>query len=452
MRTRALFFTALALAASARVRASDPSAAKIEARVRQYAEADLFSGVVLVARGDAIVYQGAFGLADRGFGVPNTPATRFHIASVSKPITAAAILLLADRGRLALETPVAEIFPGFPHGERITVEEVLTHYSGLADTSGDPDYAEWSRFPQTPASLVERLAKKPLQDEPGRAYHYSNSNYHLLARIVEVASGRSYGEFLEENVFRPLAMTGSAHPERDETIVPVLASGYMPLGAEGFAKPPLLDWTSKTGNGSLYATAADLLKFHRALQHGGLLRPDTVTASYGFGRPDRQVGAFWFRRERDGRRSVYVGGSSPGFKAHFERFIDDDVAVIILSNVYVAAPSVMASDVAALLWDLDPKLPAVPRRTARPRAELDRLCGDYRFGPDFYTPNLAARIERDGDILVLAYPDGTTRIPLLPVGAEFFDRLYWSFVRFEEGRLVYRNGDSKFVAAREKRP
>src|SRR6202040_3202159 len=106
-------------------------------------------------------------------------------------------------------------------------------------------------------------------------------------------------------------------------------------------------------------TAGDLLKFHRALQQGKLLKPETVTASYGFGRKDRDVGMFWYRRERNGHRSVYAGGSSPGFKAHLERFIDDDVAVIVLANVYLASPRPIADDISSILWDEQPKLTAV---------------------------------------------------------------------------------------------
>jgi hypothetical protein len=104
-----------------------------------------------------------------------------------------------------------------------------------------------------------------------------------------------------------------------------------------------LHWTAKTGNGSLYTTARDLLAFHHALQRGLLLRPETVVAAHGFDRADRKVGMFWFHHVVAGHRAVYVGGSSPGFKAHLERFIDDDTCVIVLSNLYVAAATPIAN-------------------------------------------------------------------------------------------------------------
>lgn len=423
------------------------AAGRIDARVREYAGAGLFGGVVLVTKGDATVYEGAFGLADRAFSVPNTATAKFHIASVSKPITAAAVLLLIDRGKLDWQTPIGKVVPDFGSGDRITIEEVLTHYSGLDDTSARPDYNEWSRFPQTPASLVERLARLPLRSPPGKEFRYSNANYHLLALIIERLSGQPYGDFLATNIFKPLGMTDSGHHGDEKEVIPGLATGYLPKGISGWQKPAYLDW-SKTGNGSLYTTARDLQKFHRALQHGGLLKPETVQASYGFGRSDREVGSFWFRSERDAHRSVYVGGSSPGYKAHFVRFIDDDVAVIVLSNGYLASPTPIANDISAILWERSPKLPPIPSRVPRSKDDLDRLAGEYQFGPNFYLPNVAVRVERRDDYLQMAYKVGDTVIPLLPTADGFFDRLYWSFVRFEAGKLIYRNGTSEFVAPR----
>ncbi|MCA1826011.1 MAG: beta-lactamase family protein, partial [Myxococcales bacterium] len=322
--------------------------ARIGARVRAYADAGLFSGVVLVSKGHEVVYEQAFGLADRAFGVANTPSTKFHIASVSKPITAAAILLLADRGQLSIGDPVSKYVPDFPNGDKITLEEVLTHYSGLGDASSEPDYGQWSKFPQTPRSLVDRLAKLPLAGEPGKSYDYSNSNYHLLALIIEKVSKTSYGAFLATNIFKPLGMTSSGHPDDAKAIVDRLAVGYMPKGATGFELPAYFDWTSKTGNGSLYSTARDLLAFHEGLVK--LLRPETLAAAYGFDRPEREVGMFWYRDDVAGHRAVHVSGSSPGFKAHLACVLDDDVCVIALSNVYIASASRLANDVVSLVY------------------------------------------------------------------------------------------------------
>jgi len=422
---------------------------RMDAYIRRYVEAELFSGVVRVTKSNRVVYENAFGFADRALGVQNTLQTKFQIASLSKPITAAAMLQLVQEGKIRLDDKLAKFVPGFPNSDNITIEELLTHYSGLGDASAQPDYNEWSRFPQTTAALVERAKKVPRQSEPGTTYFYSNSNYHILAFIIEKISGQSYGDFLAGKIFKPAGMTNTAHRAKDETIVPNLANGYTPVGASGFERATYLDWTSKTGNGSIYATADDLFRFHRALQSETLLKAALLKESYGFDRKDRRVGMFWFHRERFGHRSVYVNGSSPGFKAHFERFIDDDATVTVLSNVYIAAPSIIAEDLGSILFD-QPVKRDVPKPVRADPDSLKRFTGTFRFGDDYFMKNAVARIEAKADHLDLVYPASGFRISLLPVeGDRFFDRNFWSFVRFEGDRLICRNGDTDYIALRQ---
>jgi CubicO group peptidase (beta-lactamase class C family) len=421
----------------------------MDAYVRRYADADFFSGVVRVTKGDRVIYENAFGFADRALQVPNSLQTRFQIASLSKPMTAAAILLLAEEGKLSLEDKLSKFVPDFPNGNKLTIEELLTHYSGLGDASAQPDYNEWSRFSQTTAALVERARKVPRQSEPGTTYFYSNSNYHVLAFLIEKVSGQNYGDFLERKIFKPAGMTNTAHRARDETIVSNLANGYSPAGASGFERATYLDWTSKTGNGSLYSTAEDLFRFHRALQSGALLKPDMLKQSYGFERQDRTVGMFWFHRQRFGHRSVYVNGSSPGFKTHFERFIDDDATVVVLSNLYIAAPSTIAEDLGAMLFD-QPVNRDVPRPMHLNEADLKRFAATFRFGDDYFVKNALVRVEPQMDHLDLKYLATGFSVALIPIeGDRFFDRSFWSFVRFDGDKLIYRNNDKDYIAVRQ---
>jgi D-alanyl-D-alanine carboxypeptidase len=441
--------TALVLLGFATGLQADTIRERMDAYVRRYVNAGLFSGVVLVSKGNTKVYEQAFGLADRTFQVPNATRSRFHIASLSKPITAAAVLLLVEQGKLNLDDHLSKFVPDFPGGDKITIEELLTHYSGLADASADPDYNDWSRFPQTPAALAERAKEKPPEGEPGTHYFYSNSNYHILAFIIDKQSGQSYGAFLEKEIFKPLGMNNTAHHANPGTIIPDLVRGYAPAGATDFENAQYIDWTSKTGNGSLYSTADDLLLFHRALQNGKLLKSRTVSNAYGFDRQDRTVGMFWFRRERFGHRSVFVNGSSPGFKAHFERFIDDDAAVIVLSNLYLASPSIIAEDLGAILFN-QPVTRQVPKPVKLPENELKKFAGSFRFGADYFVKNAAVKIEPHHDYISMVNRETGFTIPLLPIeGDRFFDRSFWSFVRFEKDKLIYRNGDIDYVATRE---
>lgn len=423
---------------------------RMDAYVRRYVDAELFSGVVRVTKGNRVVYESAFGFADRALSVGNTLQTKFQIASLTKPIIASAILLLLQDGKLSLNDKLRKFVPDFPNGDNITIEELLTHYSGLGDASAQPDYKEWSRFPQTTAALVERAKKVSRQSEPGTTYFYSNSNYHILAFIIEKVSGQSYGDFIAQRIFKPAGMTNTAHRAKDETIVIDLANGYAPVGASGFERAAYLDWTSKTGNGSVYSTADDLLRFHHALQSGALLKPDLLKQSYGFEtKNNTTVGMFWFRRERFGHRSVYVNGSSPGFKAHFERFIDDDATVVVLSNLYIAAPSIIAEDLGAILFD-QPVNRDVPKPVRANAADLKHFAGTFRFGEDYFQKNAVVRVEPQIDHLDFVYPATSFSISLVPIeGDRFFDRNFWSFVRFEGDKLIYRNNDKDYVAIRQ---
>ncbi len=417
--------------------------------VRRYADAGLFSGVVLVSKGREKIYEQAFGLADREFNVPNSMQSRFHIASLSKPITAVAVLRLVEQGKLNLEDHLSKFVADFPSGDKITIEELLTHYSGLADASADADFNEWSRFPQTTTALVERAKKKPLQSEPGTHYFYSNSNYHILAFIIERLSGQNYGAFVENEILKPAGMNNTAHHADAGAIISGLVHGYSPAGATDFENAPYLDWTCKTGNGSLYSTAEDLLHFHRALQDRRLLKAQTLTDSYGFDRKDRNVGMFWFRRQRFGHRSIFVNGSSPGFKAHFERFIDDDAAVIVLSNLYLASPSMIAEDLGAILFD-QPVTRQVPKPVKLSEKDLQKYSGSFRFGADYFVKNAEVKVEPHRDYIAMVFPATGFTIPLSPIdGGRFFDRSFWSFVRFEKGKMIYTNGDTDYVATRQ---
>ena len=211
LRRIAMLLTASAVAItslSAQDRGLD---ARVDSYLAPYVKGKNFLGAVLVAQGDRVLVNRAYGAASYELQVPNSPETRFHIASVSKPFTAAAILLLEQRGMLHVSDPVSRFLPAFPNGQKITLQHLLTHTSGITNVNNLPEYATASRFAQTPATLIELFQSKPLGFEPGTKYEYSNSNYNILAFVIEQVSGKSYGEFLRENIFVPLGLQDTGH-------------------------------------------------------------------------------------------------------------------------------------------------------------------------------------------------------------------------------------------------
>jgi len=408
-----------------------------EARVDNYAlpfvKAAGFSGTVLIAKGGKILVNKGYGKADYEWDIPSTPRTVFQIASISKSFTAAAIMILAERGLLSVEDPLARFLPDYPRGDEITIRHLLTHTSGIPNVNDFPEYSRESRFPHTLEQIIGMFKGRPLEQEPGTGYRYSNSNYNLLAYIIENISGTSYGDFLRENIFEPLGMDNTGHPSKAETMPPQRASGYAPTSQIGLEKAPYLDWTIKTGNGSLYSTSEDLYLWDRALYSEKILKKETLDRI--FTPHVDNVGYGWFVRERSGRRVTAINGRSPGFASYLERYIDDDACIIILSNIYTAAPFSMIEGLSAILFGEEYTQLETPKYENLEDSILAEYAGAYEFGPDFYRPGSRVSVEsKDGQISF--YWSDTYFYPLLPLGKDkFLDRMFWATILFQRDDL-----------------
>lgn len=235
-----------------------------------------FSGTLLVARGDRVILERGYGLADRETGEPNRPETVFKIASLTKPMTAVAALRLAERGRIDLDAPVSRYLPRFPGGDRIAVHHLLTHSSGLPQ-----DLAPLIDVSPTASNreAVGALRSAPLAFEPGRGRLYSNAGYSVLAAIVEQVTGRPFAEHLRDEVLAPAGMTGaSVLPEGQP--MPLRAGYATGYALAGGRLVPIRDasnvWWGGGGAGGVLASAGDLHRFQRALSSGRLLGRDWI--------------------------------------------------------------------------------------------------------------------------------------------------------------------------------
>lgn len=432
-------------------RLTDPSVAnQIEAYLKPFVDTGNFTGAVLVARKGRVLFERGYGMANYELQVPNSPATRFHIASVSKPFTALAILQLQEQGKLSVGDPVARFVPDFPNGDRITLEHLLTHTSGIPNVNDLPDYDTFARSPHTIEQLVAKFSGLPLDFQPGADYHYSNSNYNLLALILEKVSGESYGNYLRKHIFDPAGMVNSGHDGEALRLIPRAASGYEPAGARSYEKAPYLDWSNKTGNGSLYSTLDDLYRFDRALYTETLLKAATRQKYFVEGRGNRFG---WFNRKRFGHRVMSSNGRSPGFTSQLDRFPDDDVTVIVLSNSYATvSQDPIAAALGAIVLGEQPEKPPALRAVPIPQTTLASYAGQYQFGVDYFVPNGKCTLTPDGGALVLELAG--FRTPLVPVSAsEFLERSFFGNVVFSVAGgkvdgLTYRYAGKEFVAHR----
>jgi CubicO group peptidase (beta-lactamase class C family) len=402
---------------------------EIDAYVEPFVKAAGFSGTILIAKGGEILISKGYGMADYEWDIPNSPQTKFQIASVSKSFTAAAIMILEERGHLSVDDPLSKFIPDYPNGDRITVHHLLTHNSGIPNVNDLPGYSQKSRFPITLEQIIDIFKNKALEQEPGTSYRYSNSNYNLLAFIIEKVSGQSYGDFLRANIFKPLGMANTGHPARAEILIPFLASGYAPAGQIDLEKAPYLDWTIKTGNGSLYSTSEDLYKWDQTLYSEKILKKDTLDKI--FTPYVDNVGYGWFVRERSGRRVTAINGRSPGFASYLERYIDDDASIIILSNIYTSAPFTMIEGLSAILFGEEYAKPETPKFEKLDTETVAEYAGKYNFGPDFYRPGAEVIVESKYGHISFQWSK-TYFYPLLPLSKDkFLDRMFWATIVFQ---------------------
>lgn len=421
----------------------------IDAYIAPYIATNNFSGQVLVRRGGKTIYEKSFGEADRERQVAVSPRTRFHIASLSMQLTSAAVLRLVDQGRLSLDTRVSEIVPTLRGGDRITIRNLLEQRSGISDINARPDYAEILQQRQTPESLVAFVANDTLLFEPGSKYvHEEHSAFNLLALILERKTGRDFTEAMEELLFAPAGMSGSAVDDDAGGCGPDAARGYAPMGVTGITAAQRIFWTAKAGNASACTTARDEAHLVEAIFHGRLL--GSKTRSLVVDTAGTPVGYGWFRRpnSRFGEFAFTLSGRSPGFASHIIYLPREDLTVVALSNIYSSVASDIAYDVAAITLDR-PYKPLAVKMPLLPADSLDVAAMQFHFGPDFYQANATLTFEKRGDEMFLRWPSGDLT-PLIPLDRDhLIDRAYWepvNIIRDAYGRPISMTYD-RFTGA-----
>ncbi len=316
---------------------------------------------IAVARDGRTVLDRAYGMADLEHDIANTPATRFEAGSVSKQFTAAAILMLAEQGRLSLADDVRRFVPELPdYGARITIDQLLNHTSGLRDWGSVAALAGWPRgeAAYTQADAIAIIARqRSLNYEPGAEYSYTNSGYNLLTLIVERAGGATLAAFTRARLFEPFGMAATEWRDDFRRIVPNRAIAYARSRA-GFAQE--MPFEDAYGNGGLITTTGDLLIWNEALM-GGRLGP-FVTAELerlgmlSDGRAITYARGLFVDRHR-GLREVSHGGATGGYRAWLGFYPEVRLSVAMLCNAANAD-----RDVARGVADL--YLPAGPAEAA----------------------------------------------------------------------------------------
>lgn len=320
------------------------AAQKIDELVSTYAAAGKFNGTVLVAAHGSVIFEKGYGYRDAEAKSRNDANTIFQLASVSKQFTAATILKLVELHQLSLFDRLAKFYPDFPRADSITIEQLLTHTSGIHDFASD----DVSMTPATEATLIARFRDKPFDFPPGKGWHYSNSGYSLLAFIIQRASGMPYEAAVRRYIFEPLDMTHSGF-DFAHLADPNRAIGYSLLNDSAQVRSYVADSSVTIGAGSIYSTVGDLYKWHRGLQEHRIVSAELMeraytpkAVNYGYG---VMVDSMF------GKRVIAHGGDIGGFTTYLARVTEDDVCIALLDNSEHVNMQTIARKILAILND-----------------------------------------------------------------------------------------------------
>lgn len=306
---------------------------------------------VLVAKNGEIIYKKAFGMANLEYDIPMAADNVFRIGSITKQFTAVAILQLMEKGKLNLQDEITKFIPDYPtQGNKITIENLLTHTSGIQSYTDMEDYYERMALDIKPADMIEHFKNQPMKFKPGTKWEYSNSNYFLLGYIIERITGKTYAEYLEDNFFKPLGMKNTLYGS-DTKIIKKRADGYI-AGENGFENAEQLSMTQPYAAGSIQSTVEDLFKWHQAVQAYKLVKKETLDKAFTRYKladgKEVDYGYGWGLGYVQDSPTIDHGGGINGYRTMEIYLPKEDVFAVVFSNCECSSPKEIAVKLAAL--------------------------------------------------------------------------------------------------------
>lgn len=373
--TFVLFFTALPSRAQ-------PVKARVDSLLEYYAQNFNYNGVAFVSVKGKILIKKAYGYQDYYKNIKNEPDNIFMIGSITKQFTAELILMLAKENKLNLQDKLSVYFPAYPSGDKITIEHLLTHSSGIYNYTEEETLMKHPAMPVSQKQLMAVFKDKPLAFEPGSRFEYSNSGYLLLSYIIEQVTGKPYTQVARERILTPLKMTHSGFDFthlKDKRKV----TGYNSTQLDSFYTEPVEDSTQSLGAGALYSTIDDLYKWHRALQSYTLLDKEWQQKAYV---PYKdKYGYGWFILDYPtGQKVLAHSGGIPGFNTFFTRIEKEDVCIVLLSNIRFSGVALneVSKNIIKCLYDTAFRVPAIRKEIKLPETILKRYEGEYVLAED----------------------------------------------------------------------
>jgi CubicO group peptidase (beta-lactamase class C family) len=424
----------LALAITSSTVAAQATDADIARNADKYlttrSEMGNFSGAVLIAKGDRVIFRKGYGFADLERRIPYTVNTKHAIASIAKMFTAMAALKLRDQGKLRLDDKVCTYVDDCPDAWRpVTIDQLIHHTSGIPDYEealqlGSENYIEFMRKPDSHTRIISEMRAKPLDFTPGEKFKYSNTGYVLLAKALSRASGQPFADFVRKQILIPagLKQTGALSTANRPAN---LAYGYTYgdigwpklLGGVAYSdghmtRRPDLWFGTESGDGWLYSTLDDLHRWSRLMDGSSFVSPKLAAEvfapkldGYGFG---------WIVDSAFKRKRYHHTGSLPGYVSNLIKFPDDSVTIVIFANIDRGRMSSIVRDLTAITFGEPWDMPVRGNVVSLTPDQLSKLTGEYAMSDG--TP-FSVRVE---DMLVAELKGRYTAglIPLSPT--EFY--------------------------------
>jgi CubicO group peptidase (beta-lactamase class C family) len=368
--------------------------------------------VALVARGDSILYKKAIGLADLELNVAMKTEMVFYIGSITKEFTAVCVLQLWEQGKLNPDDEIIKYLPDFPvNGRKITIENLLTHTSGIIDAPGSNALSDQGKTNETPEEMMREIMKQPIAFDPDTKMIYSNAGYEILGYIIEKVSGITYSDYLQKNIFIPAGMLHTYYGE-SSNVIPNRAHAYL-KGKSGFVN----FWPGRTpfSAGTILSSAEDLLKWNLALQSGRLLKKETLAKAitsyklidgtetgYGYG---FQVG------DIQGSPDIEHSGLMGGYTSDALYLRQEKLFVVVLSNLRGPSSEALAGNLAAL---------AIGKPFPSEAITLDTTLRNTYTGIYQDSAAVKRRVTLENEKLVYQKVDGGPKFIMMPYAKDKF--------------------------------
>ncbi|WP_207423904.1 serine hydrolase [Desertivirga brevis] len=385
---------------------------KIDGLITSYQDLNYFNGTVLISRGGKVIFDKAYGYQNYKTSTFNSAESVFQIGSLTKPFTSMIILKLAEGKKLSLQDRLQSYFPEFKYGSDITIEQLLTHTSGVYENykKQGPEILFTNRTISA-QEISREIFSHPLNFSPGSRFSYSNSGYNLLGLIIEKVTGSTYKNAVNQYIFKPAGMKNSGY-NFQKLKSRLKTTNYSYWSATQHLEEPVWNPAATFSSGALYSTSRDLYKWYQSIRDNKIISKEATTRAtttfkdgYGYG---------WFIDSLYKKKIVSHGGNIEGATSYFLMDPVDDICIILLNNINNVKLERVGNTILGILLDKPYSIPRQKQAIQLDEQTLDKFVGNYELSENHFVI-----VSKEGAQLYIEI-DGEKRLKIFPEKAKSF--------------------------------